>query len=44
MSVRYVVTGTVLIWQEAGFTFRLETALPKAGAVQIAESVTPVAE
>ena len=43
-SVRYVVTGTVLIWQEAGFTFRLETALPKAGAVRIAESVTPVAE
>lgn len=41
-SVRYLVTGTVLIWQEAGFTFRLETALPKARAVRIAGSITVV--
>jgi hypothetical protein len=39
--VRLLVTGNVLIWQDAGFTFRLETALPKHEAVAIAESVQP---
>ena len=43
-SREFLVTGNVLIWQEAGFTFRLESALPEAGAVRIAESVQPVAE
>lgn len=35
---RLLVTGNVLIWQDAGFTFRLETALPKPRAIDIAES------
>jgi hypothetical protein len=38
---RVLVTGTVVIWQDAGFTFRLETSLPKARALAIAESVDP---
>lgn len=41
---RLLVTGNVLIWQDAGFTFRLETALPKRRAIGIAESVEPVVE
>jgi hypothetical protein len=36
---RLLVTGNVLIWQDAGFTFRLETALPKHRAIAVAESV-----
>ena len=38
---RLLVTGNVLIWQDAGFTFRLETALPKGAAVAVAETVQP---
>lgn len=38
---RFLVTGNVLIWQDAGFTFRLETALPRREAIAIAESVRP---
>lgn len=38
---RFLVTGNVLIWQEAGFTFRLETALSKGAAVAVAETVRP---
>lgn len=38
---RLLVTGNVLIWQDAGFTFRLETALPKRAAIVIAETVQP---
>ena len=38
---RFLVTGNVLIWQEAGFTFRLETALSKSAAVAVAETVQP---
>jgi hypothetical protein len=38
---RFLVTGNVLIWQDGGFTFRLETALPKHEAITIAESVQP---
>ena len=41
---RLLVTGNVLIWQEGGFTFRLETALPKERAIAVAESVTPADE
>jgi hypothetical protein len=41
---RLLVTGNVLIWQDAGSTFRLETALPEDDAIAIAESVTPLAE
>lgn len=40
-SVPLLVTGNVLIWQDAGFTFRLETALGRSDAVRIAESVSP---
>ena len=39
--IRLLVTGNVLIWQDAGFTFRLETTLGRHEAVRIAESVTP---
>jgi hypothetical protein len=39
-SHRVLVTGTVVIWQDAGFTFRLETGLPRAQAIAIAETVT----
>ena len=42
--VRLLVTGSVLIWQDAGFTFRLETDLGKREAVRIAESVSPTVE
>jgi hypothetical protein len=42
--VRLLVTGNVLIWQDAGFTFRLETVLGRAGAIRIAQSVTPAIE
>lgn len=34
-----LVTGNVLVWQEGVLTFRLETAMPKAEAVRIAESI-----
>ncbi len=41
-AVRVLVTGNVLIWQDGGFTFRLETALGRGRAIRIAETVTPV--
>ena len=40
-SRRVLVTGNVLIWQDAGYTFRLETMLPRAEAIALAETVTP---
>ncbi len=40
-SLRLLVTGNVLMWQDAEFTFRLETSLPKDRAVAIAESMNP---
>ena len=40
-SRRVLVTGNVLIWQDAGYTFRLETMLPRAQAIALAETVTP---
>jgi hypothetical protein len=33
------VDGNVLLWPDEPFTFRLETALPKAAAIRIAESI-----
>jgi hypothetical protein len=36
---RFTVTGNVLLWEQDGTTLRLETALPKAQAVALAESV-----
>lgn len=39
-GVRYVrVDGNVLLWRDGRYTMRLETALPKAEAIRIAESV-----
>jgi hypothetical protein len=37
---RVRVTGNVIIWQDAGFTFRLETARPKAAMIVLAEALT----
>ena len=39
-----LVTGNVLIWQDAGFTFRLESVLGEREAIRIAESVDPVVD
>jgi hypothetical protein len=36
---RFTVTGNVLLWEQDGTTIRLETALPKAEAVALAESI-----
>ena len=38
------MTGNVLIWQNAGYTFRLETVLGKRAAILIAESIDPVVD
>jgi hypothetical protein len=39
-SQTFLVEGNVLIWTEAGITYRLETALALSEAVALAESVT----
>jgi hypothetical protein len=36
---RFTVTGNVLLWEQDGTTLRLETRLPKAEALALAESV-----
>jgi hypothetical protein len=36
---RFTVTGNVLLWKQDGTTLRLETALPKAEAVALAETI-----
>jgi hypothetical protein len=39
-GVRYVrVNGNVLLWRDGPYTLRLETSLPKAEAIRIAESL-----
>ena len=38
-SRRYLVTGNVLLWDEPGLVARLETALGKHAAVEVAESI-----
>jgi hypothetical protein len=38
---RLLVTGNVLIWQDAGYTFRLESLLGKRDAIRLAETVHP---
>lgn len=39
-GIRYVrVNGNVLLWRDGPYTLRLETALPKAEAIRIAESI-----
>ena len=35
----FTVTGNVLLWEQDGTTLRLETALPKAEALALAESI-----
>jgi hypothetical protein len=42
--MRLLVTGNVLIWQDAGYTFRLETDLGKQAAIDIAESIDPIVD
>jgi len=42
LDVRRLVDGHVLIWEQDGLTYRLETDLPMEEAVKIAESLTPV--
>ena len=41
-TVTLVVRGNILIWEQDGLTYRLETDLPLAEAVKIAESLQPV--
>jgi hypothetical protein len=41
---RVLVTGHVVIWQDGVFTIRLETALPRARMLAIAESVPATTE
>lgn len=36
---RYLVIGNVLLWDEAGLVARLETALGKQAAIEVAESI-----
>jgi hypothetical protein len=39
-GIRYIrVDGNVLLWRDGPYTLRLETALPKARAIRIAESL-----
>ena len=38
-NLRVLVNGHVLVWEERGITYRLETTLPLDQAVQIAESL-----
>ena len=40
----YFVEGNVLIWEEGEITYRLESDLSLAEAVQVAESLIPVKE
>jgi hypothetical protein len=42
LDVRRLVDGHVLIWEQDGLTYRLETDLPMEEAVKIAESLTPI--
>ncbi|MDH4111084.1 MAG: hypothetical protein OEV60_00160 [Actinomycetota bacterium] len=39
---RHLVNGNVVIWEEAGFTFRLESLLGKRAAIRLAETVQPL--
>jgi hypothetical protein len=38
-NVPLVVEGNILIWEQGGITYRLETNLPLEEAVKIAESL-----
>ena len=41
MDIQRLIDGHVLIWEEAGITYRLETELSMTEAVKIAESLIP---
>ena len=41
LELRYLVQGHVLIWAEGALTYRLESGLPLAEAIRIAESLQP---
>jgi hypothetical protein len=42
IEFRYIVSGHVLLWEEDGITYRLESALTLPEAIQIAESLSPM--
>jgi hypothetical protein len=42
MDFQRLIDGHVLIWEEAGLTYRLETDLPMEEAVRITESLEPI--
>ena len=42
MDMRRLVDGHVLIWEQDGLTYRLESSLSEEEAVKIAESLTPI--
>jgi hypothetical protein len=41
---RLLVTANVVIWQDAGFTFRLESLLGKRDAIRLAETLHPAVD
>lgn len=44
MDIRRLVDGRVLIWEQDGLTYRLESDLTMEEAVKIAESLTPISQ
>ena len=42
VEVRHLVAGNVLIWEQDGLTYRLESSLPMEEAIKIAESLQRV--
>jgi hypothetical protein len=41
LDIVRLIEGHVLIWEQAGVTYRLETDLPLEEAVRVAESIRP---
>lgn len=41
MDIRRLIAGRVLIWEQGGITFRMESNLSLSEAIQIAESIEP---
>ena len=39
MALRRLVEGNVLLWEQDGVTYRLETELPLDEAIKVAESL-----
>jgi hypothetical protein len=42
MDLRRLIAGHVLIWDENGVTYRLESNLDLSQAIEIAESLEPI--